>query len=109
NIQPIAMAFDINAIAADDDGSGLVIDITDNITNDNAVFGFAGPNKSQFKVGSFQSDKSYIVSVRPYPTNIEITTVKTFSKSAESFTIAPGVPPSSPCMSTVTVEMNCSM
>jgi hypothetical protein len=109
NIQPIAMAFDIKAIAGDDPGGNVVIEITDNISGDNEVFGFAASDKAQFKVGSFQADKSYIVSVRPYPTNIEITTVKTFTKSAEPSAAIPGLPPSPPGTGTVTVEMNCSM
>ncbi len=107
NIQPIAMAFDIKAIASDSLGGGVVIDITDNITADNEIFGFASYAKSQFKAGSFQGDKSYIVSVRAYPTNIEITTVKTFSKSPDL--PIPGFPPASPSMATVTLEMNSSM
>ena len=109
NIQPIAMAFDVKAIASDSLGGGIVIDITDNISSDNEVFGFAGYSKSQFQVGSYQSDKSYIVSVRPYPTNIEITTVKTFSKSAGTPVSIPGMPPVPPSMATVTIEMNSSM
>ena len=109
NIQPIAMAFDIKSFAPEDKGSGIVIDITDNITSDNEVFGFSGFTKSQFQVGSYQSDKSYIVSVRPYPTNIEITTVKTFLKSAGTSTPTPGIPPPPPSTATVTVEMNSSM
>ncbi len=108
NIQPITMAFDIKALAGDSLGNGIVIDITDNITADNEIFGFAGSAKSQFQAGAFQSDKSYIVSVRPYPTNIEITTLKTFSKSAGG-SATPGMPPSAPSQATVTLEMNSSM
>ncbi len=108
NIQPIAMAFDIKAIASDSLGGGTVIDITDNITPDNEIFGFAGFSKSSFQVGSFQNDKSYIVSVKPYPNNIEIKTVKTFSKSAGAASF-PGFPPSAPSQATVTLEMNSSL
>jgi Met-zincin/Domain of unknown function (DUF5117)/Domain of unknown function (DUF5118) len=108
NIQPITMSFDIKANAPDSLGGGIVIDITDNITADNEIFGFAGSSKSQFQAGGFQSDKSYIVSVRPYPTNIEITTVKTFSKSAGPSPI-PGFPASAPSQATVTLEMNSSL
>jgi hypothetical protein len=108
NIQPIAMAFDIKAFVPDSLGGGSIIEITDNITPDNEIFGFAVNAKTQFQAGSFQADKSYIVSVKPYPINIEIKTVKTFSKSAGSFPIpgGPGAPPSS---GTVTLEMNSSM
>lgn len=109
NIQPIALAFDIKAVASDSMGKGVVIDITENISGDNEVFGFSGNYKSQFRVGAIQPDKSYIVSVRPYPINIEITTVKTFIKSADVSTPIPGQPPRPASMATVTVEMNSSM
>ena len=72
NIQPIAMAFDIKAFVPDSLGGGTVIDITDNITPDNEIFGFAANAKSQFMVGAFQADKSYVETVNPYPINIEI-------------------------------------
>lgn len=107
NLQPIAVAFDIKAIASDSLGGGVVIDVTDIITADNEIFGFAGFAKSQFKAGAFQNDKSYIVSVRAYPTNIEITTVKTFIKTPDQ--AMPGFPPAPPSQATVTLEMNSSM
>ncbi len=109
NMQPITMAFDIRAIASDSMGKGVVIEITDMITGDNEVFGFSGSSKSQFRAGAFQADKSYIISVRPFPTNIEITTVKTFTKSSEVTFSAPGSTPRPPSTATVTLEMNSSM
>ena len=108
NIQPIAMAFDVKTIVPDSISSGgVVIDVTDNITADNEIFGFAGYAKATFAVGGFQSDKSYIVSVKTFPLNVEITTIKTFSKS--SGTPIPGFPPAAPSQATVTLEMNSSM
>ena len=107
NIQPIALAFDIKAIASDSMGGGTVIEITDNITPDNEIFGFAGNAKSQFQVGTFQADKSYVLSVKPYPINIEIKTVKTFSKSGGQPT--PRFQPAPPSQDTVTLEINSSM
>ena len=109
NIQPIAMAFDVKAYAPDSLGGGIVIDLTDNITADNEIFGFEGSSKSQFQVGSFQADKSYIVAVKPYPINVEIKTVKTFNKSAAGGAPVPGAPPATPSQATVTLEMNSSL
>lgn len=106
NIQPIAIAFDVKAEVPDSLGAGFVIDVTDNITIDNEIFGFAGFAKTQFQVGNFQNDKSYIVSVKPFPGNIEITTVKTFLKNS---TPVPGRPSPPPSQATVTLEMNSSM
>jgi hypothetical protein len=108
NLQPIAMAFDVKAVASDSLGKGTVIDITDQITPDNEIFGFAAFAKSSFQVGSFQADKSYIIDVKPYPTNIEIKTLKTFSKSAGAAMPSPFGGGAMP-QSTVTVEMNSSL
>ena len=105
NIQPIAFAYDVKAFAPDSLGGGIVIDVTDNITADNEIFGFGAGVKSAFQAGNFQSDKSYIVSVKPFATNVEITTVKTFLKSAGG---ALGIP-QAPSQATVTLEMNSSM
>lgn len=111
NLQPIAVAFDVKANAPDSLGGGIVIEITDNITPDNEIFGFASNAKSSFQVGSFQMDKSYVVSVKPYPINIEIKTVKTFSKSSGGAFGPLGLPSPSagPSQATVTLEMNSSM
>ena len=78
NVQPIAAAFDIKAFSKDSTGS--VIDLTDYISNDNDVLFFSGQIKSALRLGSQQSDKSYIVGVRSYPINIEISTVKTYGR-----------------------------
>lgn len=107
NIQPIALAFDVKAYVPDSLGGGVVIDITDNITTDNEIFGFSSRFKSAFSAGAFQADKSYILAVKPYPINVEITTVKTFVKS--SGTPVPGTPPAPPSQATVTLEMNSSL
>ena len=107
NIQPIALAYDVKAYAPDSLGSGIVIDITDNILADNEIFGFAGFAKSQFQVGTYQADKSYILSVKPYPANVEIKTVKTFLKSTGAISF-PGFPPAAASQATITLEMNSS-
>jgi hypothetical protein len=108
NMQPIAVAFNVQANVPDSIGNGVVIDVTDNITADNEIFGFASFQKASFQVGSFQSDKSYIVSVKPFPTNVEIRTVKTFSKSAGGSPFGPPQP-GAPTQATVTLEMNSSL
>ncbi len=79
NVQPIAAAFDIKAFTKD--SSGSVIEITDFINGDNEVLFYSSATKSSLRIGSLQTDKSYIVSVKPYPINIEITTEKTYSRT----------------------------
>src|SRR5258706_2302180 len=79
NIQPIADAFDIKSLGKD--STGAVIEITDFINGDNDVLHFNSGLKSALRFAAIQSDKSYIVSVKSFPINIEIKTVKTYSRS----------------------------
>lgn len=79
NIQPIAGSFDI--VAFSKDSSGSVIDMTNFIKGDNDIFFFAPYYKSTLRLGNLQADKSYIASVRTYPMNTEISTVKTYGRT----------------------------
>jgi hypothetical protein len=81
NVQAIAAAFPIAAFAPDKKAS--VIDMTDYINTDNEIFDFSSPAaKTRFRLGSQQTDRSYIQSVRSFPLNVEINTVKTYSLTA---------------------------
>ncbi|MBL7744047.1 MAG: zinc-dependent metalloprotease [Chitinophagaceae bacterium] len=79
NIQPIAASFDVKSPGRD--STGVVIDVTDYIGGDNDVLHFSSGAKSNLRISALQADKSYITSVRSYPINIEIRTVKTYSRS----------------------------
>jgi hypothetical protein len=79
NLQPISFSFDIRAFGKDSATS--VIEITDFVNGDNDVLYFSNAAKSQRRLGSLQTDKSYIVSVTPYPINIEIKAVKTYGRT----------------------------
>lgn len=79
NVQAIAAAFDIKAFSKD--SSGSVIDMTDFINGDNEVLYYSSGAKTALRIGQLQPDKSYIVSVKPYPINVEITTEKTFGRT----------------------------
>lgn len=106
NVQPIAAAFDVKAFAKD--SNGVVIDITDYISSDNDVLFFSSGIKSSMRIGSQQNDKSYVSGVRSYPMNVEIATVKTYSRAA--------TPPGQPSTGrggnvggNITVEINNSL
>ncbi len=79
NVQPIAAAFDIKAYGKD--SASYVIDITDYISSDNNILDYSSSAKTALRIGALQADKSYIVSVKPFPINIEITTVKTYGRA----------------------------
>ncbi|RYY63133.1 MAG: DUF5117 domain-containing protein [Chitinophagaceae bacterium] len=106
NVQPIAAAFDIKAFSKD--STGYVIDITDYISSDNDVLFFSPALKSLMRLGSLQSDKSYTVSVKSFPENIEVTTVKTYSRSAAP-PMGGGISIGGPASGNFTVEMNSSL
>ena len=112
NMQPIVASFDIAAFAKDSANprtSGAVIDVTSYIGSDNDVLNFAPNAKNLFRIGGFQSDKSYIVGVKSYPINVEIKTVKTYSQGGGP--PFPGLPavPQQPSGTLYTVELNSSL
>ncbi|MHA4896378.1 zinc-dependent metalloprotease [Pedobacter sp. PWIIR3] len=81
NIQAIAAAFNIAAFSADKKGS--VIDMTDYINSDNDIFYFGSPAaKTGLRLGAQQADRSYILGVKSFPTNVEINVVKTYLLTA---------------------------
>jgi Met-zincin/Domain of unknown function (DUF5117)/Domain of unknown function (DUF5118) len=109
NIQPIVAAFDIACF--NKDSSGAIIEMTNYINNDNDILNFAANLKSLYQVGGQQTDKSYIVSVKTYPINVEIKTVKTYSKSSGSGfgTPAPSPFAAPPGGQLLTMELNSSL
>jgi hypothetical protein len=107
NVQPIVAAFDIACYSKD--STGAVIDVTSYLNTDNDILNFAANAKRLFQIGAQQTDKSYIASVKAYPLNIEIKTVKTYTKSS-----AMAGTPASPFGATsggelFTVELNSSL
>ncbi|MBI5858853.1 MAG: zinc-dependent metalloprotease [Sphingobacteriales bacterium] len=104
NVQPIVASFDIKSLGKD--STGAVIDITDFINGDNDVLFFNSGLKSSLRFAAIQSDKSYISSVKSYPINVEIKTVKTYARSAAPSAI-PGLPTGGG--GNMTVELNSSL
>ena len=102
NIQQIAAAFDIKSLGKD--SSGAVIDITDYASGDNEILFFNAGLKSTLRLGGLQSDKSYISSIRSFPINVEIRTVKTYSR-----TPAMGATGGAPASGNMTMELNSSI
>lgn len=107
SIQPIEAAFDIAAYTPDKDGS--VIDISSFANNDNSIFFFSSSFfKSRLRLGMLQADRSYVLGMKSFPTNVEIKTVKTYAQApaqntggAPSFVGAP--------TGSITLELNTSL
>lgn len=81
NLDPIAAAFDVKAVRKD---TSVVVEVTDFFRESNQVFSLPPLFKQAFKLTELQKDRSYIQSIRSYPINVEVRTVKTFSASPPS-------------------------
>lgn len=95
NVDPIAAAFDIKAIRKD---TSIVIDVTDYFAGDAQVVSLNSNTKTMYRLGGLQNDRSFIQTIRAFPLNIEIKTVKTYSVSPP-----PSGPPSPGAPQTVTL------
>ena len=109
--QPIMQAFNVSAYGKDSvtNTNSTVVEMTDYINGDNDVLFFNPGAKSSLQVGAYQADRSYIQTIKSYPINIEIKTLKTYNRGAASaFGAAPNpfAPPSSGAF---TVELNSSV
>ena len=117
NIQPISASFDIKAFSKD--STGEVIEMTDYLNSDNDVIAFASGSgitstnvligKSSFQAGALQTDKSYISGIKSFPINIEVSSVKTYSKTTSfAFGSAGGATSSPGSQNNITLEINSS-
>ncbi|MEY2586664.1 MAG: hypothetical protein RLY11_513 [Bacteroidota bacterium] len=82
NLDPIAAAFDIKAFGPD--STGAVIDVTDFFKGDNQAVSLNPASKRRLSLTGIQADKSYIESIKSFPINTEVRSVKTFGASAAS-------------------------
>ena len=118
NVQPIAQAFDVKAVKKDSvSKQGVtVIEVTDFFKGDNQIVSLPPFTKTMYKITSIAADRSYIQSIKTFPINTEIRTVKTFNGTPPmpSFGGAPSpIPsvniPAIAASGAVTMEINTSM
>ncbi|MEJ7558546.1 MAG: zinc-dependent metalloprotease [Pedobacter sp.] len=81
SVQSILAAFPVKAFNTR--SPGTVIDITLLLNADNALFSFPAFYKKLRNIGAQQNDRSYIKSIRAYPTNVEIRVTKTFASLSD--------------------------
>ncbi len=107
NIQPIVASFEIKALGNDSlSGSrSSVIEVTDFVSSDNDILFFESNAKRVFSLGSQYTDRSYVENIRSFATNIEIRTVKTYSRNAGFSTTGSSSSSSGPA----TYELNSSL
>jgi hypothetical protein len=87
NLQPLVAAFGVGAYSPN--GKNSVIEITDYIDGDNDILFFNDNVRKTMRVGSMQSNMSYIKDVNAFPLNVEIRTIKTYTQTStdNNFTI----------------------
>ena len=79
-LDPIVAAFDVKAYGKDSTSS--IIDVTDFFKGDNQAVSLSSFEKRNFNLTGLAVDRSYIETIKSYPINIEVKTVKTYNASA---------------------------
>lgn len=94
NILTILAAFDVKAYKTDSltKSRNCVIDITDFVNSDNNVLFFSESLKKNLTLGMYYSDRSYTDTIKAFPINVEIKTVKTYAHKPASGTEIPREP-----------------
>ena len=108
NVQPIIATFPLKTVRKEGETSNYVIDMTDYIRRDNKLFSFASRAKNNAGIGGMVDDASYIDTLKAFPRNIEVRTVRTFQRRASS-PVGAGSSASSAPSSPLTYELNSSM
>lgn len=89
---PIIGNFDVLAYKKDTKGKenvGYVIDMTTAFDSDLQTFSLNPINKQMLKIQAFQKDRSFIQSIKSFPINTEIRTVKTFTTVPRQISLTP--------------------
>ncbi|MBO6576675.1 MAG: zinc-dependent metalloprotease [Rhodothermales bacterium] len=98
NFEPIIMSFDIKAY--NEDTTGVVIDVSNLFTSDVPSLGLQRGRRSNYQVRRVDGSRTYLVSAKSYPQNIEVRHVLTYEASQ---------PPSQSSTGAISLEMNQSM
>ena len=98
NFEPVLYTFPIKAFSVD--STATVIDVTELFEKDVKALSMPDRRRKQYKISRLEANKSFIESVKSYPTNIEARHVKTY---------AAGAAPSNSSTGTISIEINNSM
>lgn len=78
-VDPIVMA--LKVIGRNEKKDGQLVEVTNLFKQDNQLFSFQSAAKTSLKVGGLQADRTFIDTMKVYPTNIEIVTTRTYGSS----------------------------
>ncbi|POY38619.1 zinc-dependent metalloprotease [Solitalea longa] len=80
-IDPIIMTLELKSRG--DNNKSSVIDVTDFFTKENQLSGLHPQVKKELMLSSPAADRSFVLSMDAYPTNIEVKSVKTFGMASD--------------------------
>jgi hypothetical protein len=98
NLDAVLASFDIKAY--NKDTTGVLVDVTDMYNGDVAAISLPDNVKKAYKVSAIDNTRSYIDTIKSFPINVEVRTLKTF-RAAES--------PTDNTNAALTFELNTSM
>jgi hypothetical protein len=98
NLDAVLAAFDIKAY--NKDTTGVLVDVTDMYNGDVAAISLPDNIKKAYKVSALDNSRSYIDTIKSFPINVEVRTLKTY-RSSES--------PTDNTNAALTFELNTSM
>ena len=78
-IDPIVMSFKV--IGRNEAKDAQLVEVTNLFKQDNNLMSFTSAAKTQLKVGGIQGDRTFIDTMKVFPTNIEIITTRTYGSS----------------------------
>ena len=84
SLMPVYASFPIQTFGKEQ--RSVVIDVTDYLNSDNAVFGYLAGIKMLAMPGNFVPDRSFITSVKAYPLNIEVASTRTYAAGVTTLT-----------------------
>ena len=80
-IDPIVFKFDI--IGTDKQTKTMLVNVTKLFKSDNTISAFSQQARTQLKVGGLQDDRTFIDTIKTFPINIEVSTLRTYSSNPE--------------------------
>ena len=82
NVQPIVATFPLKTIRRENGTKNYVIEMIDFIRKDNEMFSFSSKMKDNIGATSMIAEASYIDTLKAFPQNIEVRTVRTFQRKS---------------------------
>ncbi|MBQ8487571.1 MAG: zinc-dependent metalloprotease [Prevotella sp.] len=79
-VDPIVHKFEV--IGRNPETKAQLINVTKWLMSDNKVTSFSSTDRTTLSLGGLQSDRSFIDSIKTYPINLEIQTLRTYGMSA---------------------------